>query len=234
MKSLTTALIIIFSIMPTVSVGQQNPSRTKAVPIELTRENEFVVKMMDVIDKSGRKVTHYSEINAFKAKEKQIIFKRANGRLKKVPAGDVRRISFVRLRQGVLTGKSQNLRVIAWNGTIAVFEIGYQDVKIKDGYLWLDGQDFAKYFNDSGTLRSNSSEWSDKFYAFWNRKKTENPKEFAAHFDYQNGKATISRKMASEYCPSCLKTEILSIQMDHETETMRLRCKDFFYDRYME
>ncbi len=234
MKILTVLVIFGLLGMPAVSPAQQSPSQAQDIQIELARENEFVVKMMDVIDQSGKKMTNYIALNAFDARKKQFIFKTAAGKLKKIPARDINRISFIRLRQGVLTGKSQKLRVIAWNGTIANFDLGYPDVRIKDGNLWLDRNDFSKHFKDSGTLRASSSEWSDKFYAFWKRKETESPKEFAAHFDYQNGKATISRKMASEYCPSCLKTEILSIQMDPETETMRLRCKDFFYDRYLE
>lgn len=234
MRALTFILIMMLSIVPMSYSAQKSPSQSKGIPIELARENKFVVKMMDVIDKSGKKVTNYVELNGFDAKEKQFVFKNAKGKLKKVPARDIKKISFIRLRQGVLTGKSQKLRVIAWNGNIAIFELGYQDIRMADGYMWLDQKRFSEHFKESGALRTKSSEWSDKFYGFWQRKKAEDPNAFAEHFEYADGKAAISRKMASEYCKSCLKIEILTILPDPETETMRLRCKDVFYDRYME
>lgn len=234
MKTITTVLLIAFLSVPVTSPAQQSQSPTGDIPIELVKENEFVVKMMDVVNASGKKVTNYTELKAFDSRKKQFTFKTASGKLKSIPAREIKKISFIRLRQGVLTGKSQKLRVIAWNGTIAAIELGYPDVRIRDGYLWLDRKESVKHFKDSGTLRASSSEWSDKFYAFWKRKETENPNAFAAHFEYKNGKASISRKMAAEYCTSCLRIEILSIQVDPETETLRLRCKDFFYDRYVE
>jgi len=208
MIALTIIVIIMLSIVPMSSSAQNSPSQSKGVPIELAKENEFVVKMMDVIDKSGKKITDYAELNGFNATEKQFIFKNAKGKLKKVRARDIKKISFIRLRQGVLTGKSQKLRVIAWNGKIAIFELGYQDIRMADGYMWLDQKRFSKHFKESGLLRTKSSEWSDKFYGFWQRKKAEDPNTFAAHFEYTDGKAAISRKMASEYCKSCLKIEI--------------------------
>ena len=234
MKAFTIIVMMMLLIGPMSSSAQKTPSSSKGIPIELARENKFVVKMMDVIDKSGKKITDYAELNGFNVKEKQFIFKNAKGKLKKVPARNIKKISFIRLRQGVLTGKSQKLRVIAWNGNISIFELGYQDIRMADGYMWLDQTSFSKNFKESGSLRTKSSEWSDKFYGFWQRKKSEDPNAFAEHFEYTDGKAAITRKMASEYCKSCLKIEILTILPDPETETMRFRCKDVFYDRYME
>lgn len=234
MKASPIATLVIFLLMATAAPAQQSSAQPNDIPIELARENDFVVKMMDVIDKSGRKITDFTELNSFDVKEKQFVLKTSKGKLQKMPARDIKKIAYVRLRQGVLTGKSPKLRVIAWNGKIVTFELPYRDVRIVDGYLRLNRDVFSGHFAASDMLRAGSSEWSDKFYSFWKRKEAQAPDEFAANFEFKNGKGAISRKMAAEYCNSCLKIEILTMQLDPKTETIRIRCKNVFYDRYME
>ncbi len=233
MKLSTIAFLVTFLIMPACSPAQQSP-RSSDIPIELVQENEFVVKMMDVFHKSGKKIKGPVELDSFSTKEKVFIFKKSNGKLQKISDKTIKKIVFNRLRQGVLTGKPQSLRVIAWNGKIRNLEMRYSAVKIKNGYLFIGQKELLNHFDDSDTLRAGSYEWSEKLQNFWKRKQAVSPKVFSANFAFEDGYGILSRKMAAAYCRACLKFEILSLKVDPKKKTISIRCKDVFYDKYNE
>ncbi len=189
---------------------------------------------MDVIGTSGKKIPGLVELKSFNAAEKQFAFQNSKGKLQKISDKKIKKIAFVRVRQGVLTGKPASLRVIAWNGTIKNLEIGYGELKVKDGFLWLSQEVIAAHFADSDKLSASSHEWSDKFHQFWKRQETEAPDLYATNFQFENGRGSITRKMAAAYCRSCLKIEILNMQIDPAAEAVRIRCKTVFYDKYNE
>ena len=234
MKTLTIAILLAFICAPIVGSAQQSTPQPGDIQIELAKENQFVVKIMEVISKSGKKKPELSELDSFRNEEKLFIFKDSKGKLKKIPQEDVKKIAFNRVRQGVLTGKPASLRVNAWSGKIKNFELSYRDVKIKDGYLFLDPNEISKHYKESSSLRANSYEWSDKLNKFWARKQKESPEVFASEFAFEDGYGIISRKMAAEYCKACLKIEILKMQTDPEKETLLISSQDVFYDRYYE
>jgi len=230
MKILTLAFLVAVLFTPTYSQSQQSTD----IQIELAKENKFVVKIMDVINNSGKKIPGLIEMDSFSIEKKLFIFRNSKGKLQKISDGEIKKIAFNRLRQGILTGKPASLRVIAWNGEIKNLELGYRDVKINDGYLFLNRNEVSKHFDDSNTLRASSHEWSDKFHNFWKRIEKESPDVFSANFAFEDGRGSISRKMAAEYCKACLKIEILKIQIDPAKETLLIRCKEVFYDRFNE
>jgi hypothetical protein len=234
MKLSTIAFLVAVLFMPTSSPAQQSAPRSNDIPIELVQENEFVVKMMDVFNKSGKKIKGLVGLDSFSMKKKVFIFKKSNGKLQKVSDRSIKKIVFNRLRQGVLTGKPKSLRVMAWNGKIRNFKMNYSAVKIKNGYLFISQNELLNHFDDSDTLRAGSYEWSEKLQNFWKRKRTDSPKVFSANFAFEDGNGIISRKMAAVYCRACLKFEILSLKIDSKKETISIRCKDVFYDKWNE
>ena len=189
---------------------------------------------MDVFDRSGKKMQEFVELESFRNDQKLFIFRNSKGKLQEFSVGEIKEIVFRRLRQGVLTGKPPSLRVIVWNGEEKNFELNYGDVKITDGYLFLDQAVVSKNFGGLNMLKASSSEWSDKLRNFWIKKEKESPEIYAEHFAYEVWSGFMSRQMAAEYCSNCLKIEILNIQPDPEKETLLIRCKDVFYDKYWE
>ncbi len=234
MKTLFFVFLSAVLFMPTCSLAQQSRPRSNDIPIGLVQENEFVVKMIDVFNRSGKKIKGPVELDSFRIEEKVFILKNANGKLQKIADIEINKIVFSRVRQGVLTGKPSSLRVNAWNGNIKNFELHYSAVRISDGYLFISQKELQNHFDDSDTLRTNSYEWSDKLHNFWKKKEAESPKVFSTEFAFKNGHGIISRNMAAAYCRKCLKIEILNLKIDPEKEAILIRCKDVFYDKYNE
>lgn len=234
MKILTIAFLVPLICIPVSGLAQQSATPSNDIKIELTKENEFVVKIIDVINRSGEKIPGLIELDSFSIEDKLFIFKNSKGTLQKISAEVVKEIDFIRLRQGVLTGKSPSLRVITWNGEIKNLELAYPEVVIQNGYLFLNQNKISKHFDGSNPIRSNSHEWSDKFHNFWMKTKKESPEVFSANFTFEDGRSIISRKMAAAYCKVCLKIETLNLKIDPVKETILIRCKDVFYDMYYE
>ena len=231
--SLSVFLVAVF-IMPTGIPAQNAASRPDDISIDLVRENEFVVKMLDVFDTSGKKIKGPVELDSFSNKKKVFVFKTASGKRQKISAPKISKIVISRLRQGVLTGKPSSLRVNAWNGKTRYFELGDAELKIKDGFLYLSRKNFLSRFDETDKLRAAGDEWSEKLHHFWKKKEKESPKVFSAHFDFKNGRGFMSRKMAAAYCRTCLKIEVLNLSIDSKKGTVSIRCKDVFYDKYNE
>lgn len=232
--TLSGVLLVTVIILPTCSLAQNAAPGSNDFPIELARENEFVVKMMDVFDKSGKKIKGPVELDSFSSGKKALVFKTANGKLQKISAEKISKIVFSRLRQGVLTGKPSSLRVNAWNGKTRNFELNYAQVTIKNGILYLSQEEFRNRFDESDKLRAAGDEWSEKLHQFWKKTKKESPNVFSTDFAFKNGHGFMSRKMAAAYCRTCLKTEILQLRINSKKETVSIRCKDVFYDKYKE
>jgi hypothetical protein len=229
MKISALVLIVLFLCAPVNGLSQSND-----IPVELAKENKFVVKVMKVFNKSGNPISGIHDWDSFSSEKKIFVFKTRKGKLRRLPDTEVEKIAFTRVRQGILTGKSPKLRVIAWNGAIKNFDLPYRDVKLKGGYLFLSRNEYEKHFNASDWLRANSQEWSDKLYEYWAKVEKESPEIFSTGFDIQNGRGSMSRKMAEAYCKTCVKIEILNLQINPATESIRLRCKEVFYDRWTE
>jgi hypothetical protein len=234
MKLLTVAVFVSFLCTPVCGSAKVPTPQSDDVKIALAKKNQFVVKFLDVINQSGKKMKELIALESFRNDKKLFIFRNSKGNLQDFSVGDIKEIVFTRLRQGVLTGKPPSLRVVVWNGEEKNFELNYGDVKIKNGYLFLDQEVVSKNFGSLDMLKANSSEWSDKFRNFWTKKEKGSPEIYAKHFTYEVWSGFISRQMAAEYCSNCLKIEILSIQPDPEKETLLIRCQDVFYDRYWE
>jgi len=232
--TLSIVFLVAVLIMPACSLAKQATPRATDIPIELGQENEFVVKMMDVFNNSAKKIKGPVELDSFKVEKKLFIFKKSNGKLQKISAKKISKIVFSRLRQGVLTGKPSSLRVNVWNGKTRNLKVNYGALKIKDGTLYLSQNEFLKHFDDADTLRANSDEWSEKLHNFWKRKEKKSPKVFSTDFAFKNGHGYMSRNMAAAYCRTCLKIEILNLKIDPKTETVLIRCKVVFYDKYNE
>jgi translation initiation factor 2 alpha subunit (eIF-2alpha) len=226
-----SALVLIVFVLGSPVNGA---TQSNDIQVELAKENKFVVKVMKVFNKSGNKISGIKDVESFSIEKKLFVFKSGKGKLRRIPAAEIQKIAFTRVRQGVLTGKSPKLRVIAWNGAIKNFDLAYRDVKVKDGYLFLGRNEYEKHFDASDWLRTNSDEWSDKLYKYWAKVKKKSPEIFSTDFDFQNGRGSMSRKMSAAYCKACVKIEILNIQINPATESIRLRCKEVFYDRWME
>ena len=234
MKLSTIAFLIAVLFMPTGGLAKQLTPRSDDIPFELAQENEFVVKLMDVIDESGKKIKNLVELDSFSFEEKVFVFKNSNGKIQRISDKKIKKIVFSRLRQGVLTGKPESLRVNVWNGKIKKIELNYRAVKIKDGYLFLGQDEVLTHFDGSDTLRADSYEWGEKLSKFWKRKKEESPKVFSSNFAFKDGYGIISRKMAAAYCRACLKIEILNLTIDPKKKTILIHCKDVLYDKYYE
>jgi hypothetical protein len=234
MKITALVSIILLILLPAAGIAQQPDDRPRDVRIELVKENEFVVKVLKAIDTSGKKIPRIVGLDSFNSEEKVFFFKNNKAKIQKIPAEKVKEIAFILLRQGVLTGKPQSLRVIAWNGEMKTFELAYRDVRIKDESLYLSQAVISKHFDDSDMLRTNSREWSDKLYKYWARVENESPKVFAAHFGYKNGRGTMTRKIAADYCKACVNIEILRMQINPADETILIRSREVFYDRWNE
>jgi translation initiation factor 2 alpha subunit (eIF-2alpha) len=234
MKVFAIALIAAVLCTPVYGSAQSATSRPSDIQIELAKENKFVVKVMNVFNKSGNKISGLKNLDSFSSEKKLFVFKTGKGKLRRISDSEIQKIAFARVRQGVLTGKPKSLRVIAWNGAMKNFDLAYRDVKIKDGYLFLDRNEYAKHFDASDVLSSNSNEWSNKFNQYWAKVKRESPEVFSTDFAFQDGRAGMSRKLAAAYCRTCVKIEILNMQIDPAAETIRLRCKEVFYDKWNE
>lgn len=234
MKLSTIAFLIAVLFMPAGGLSNQTTPRSGDIRIELAQENEFVVKLMDVVDKSGKKIKNLVELDSFSDKKKEFVFKNSNGKIKGISDKKIKKIVFSRLRQGVLTGKPESLRVNVWNGKVKKIKLNYRAVKIKDGYLFLGQNEVSAHFHGSDTLRAGSYEWGEKLNRFWKRKKKESPQVFSSNFGFKDGYGTMSRKMAAAYCRACLKIEILSLTIDPKKKTILIHCKDVFYDKYNE
>ena len=229
MKISALVLIVFVLGMPVNGSSQSND-----IQVELAKENKFVVKIMKVFNKSGNKISGIKDLDSFSIEKKSFAFKTDKGKLRRISDTEIQKIAFTRVRQGILTGKSPKLRVIAWNGAIKNFDLAYLDVKVKGGYLILSRNVYEKHFDASDWLRANSQEWSDKLYKYWAKVEKESPEIFSTDFDIQNGRGNMSRKMAAAYCKTCVKIEILNMQINPATETIKLRCKEVFYDRWKE
>jgi len=234
MKLSTIAFLIAVLFMPAGGLAKQSTPRSDDIQIELARENEFVVKLVDVFDKSGKKIKNLVELDSFSDKKKVFVFKNSKGKIQSIPDKKIEKIVFSRLRQGVLTGKPKSLRVNVWNGKIKKIILNYRAVKIKDGYLFLSQDEVLTHFHGSDTLRAGSYEWSEKLSSFWKRKKENSPEVFSSNFGFKDGYGIMSRKMAAAYCQACLKIEILSLTIDPKKQTILIHCKDVFYDKYNE
>ena len=231
---LTGVFLAAVLILPTCSLAGQTTPRADDIPIELKRENEFVVKMLDVFDKTGKKIKGPVELDSFNNEKKIFIFKAANGKLQKISAGKISKVVVSRLRQGVLTGKPSSLRVNAWNGKTKNFSLNINELIIKDGHLYLAKKKIMDHFDDADKLRAAGDEWSEKLHNFWKRMKKESPKVFSSDFAFKNGRGYMSRKMAAAYCLTCLKIEILDLKINSKNDSVSMRCKDVFYDKYNE
>ena len=132
MKILIVAFLAPFICIPGSGAAQQSASPSNDIQLELAMENKFVVKIMDVMNRSGQKIPGLISLDSFSFEDKVFIFKNSKGKFKKISDQTVKEIDFIRLRQGVLTGKSPSLRVIAWNGEIKNLELAYPDVKISE------------------------------------------------------------------------------------------------------
>ena len=216
MKLSTIAFLIAVLFMPAGGLAKQSAPRSDDIQIELAQENEFVVKLMDVFDRSGKKIKSLVELDSFSDKKKVFVFKNPNGKIQGISDKKIKKIVFSRLRQGILTGKPESLRVNVWNGKIKKIKLDYRAVKIKDGYLFLGQDEVSTHFDGSDTLRADGYEWGEKLSSFWKRKKEKSPKVFASNFGFKDGNGIMSRKMAAAYCRNCLKTEILSLTIDPE------------------
>jgi hypothetical protein len=234
MKLSTIVFLTAVMFMPAGGLAKQITPRFDDIQIELAQENEFVVKLIDVIDKSGKKIKNLVELDSFSNKKKVFVFKNSNGKFQRISAEKIKKITFSRLRQGVLTGKPKSLRVNVWNGEIKKIKLNYRAVKIKDGYLFMGQDEVLTHFAGSDTLRANNYEWSEKLSKFWQRKKEKSPKIFSSNFAFKDGYGIISRKMAAAYCQACLKIEILNLTIDPKKKTILIHCKDVFYDKYNE
>lgn len=234
MKLSTIVFLIAVLFMPAGGLAKQFTPRFDDIQIELAQENEFVVKLIDVIDKSGKKIKNLVELDSFSNKEKVFVFKNSNGKFQRISAEKIKKITFSRLRQGILTGKPKSLRVNVWNGKLKKIKLNFRAVKIKNGYFFMGQDEVLAHFDGSDTLRANNYEWSEKLSKFWQRKKEKSPKVFSSNFAFKDGYGIISRKMAAAYCQACLKIEILNLKIDPEKETILIHCKDVFYDKYNE
>jgi len=234
MKVFAFTIILAVLCTPINGSAQSSTPQPNDIQVELAKENKFVVKVMSVFNKSGNSISGIKGLDSFSMEKKLFVFKTGKGKLRRIPDVDIQKISFARVRQGVLTGKSPKLRVIAWNGAIKNFNLPYREVKIKNGYLFLGQNEYDKHFDASDMLSSNSHEWSNKLNQYWAKVKRESPEVFSTEFAYQDGRGSMSRKMAAAYCQTCVKIEILNIQINPAAETIKLRCKEVFYDRWME
>lgn len=234
MKLLSILIIGTGLSVPICSIAQQDMSRPNDIRIALARENEFVVKLMDVYDKSGKKIEGPVALDSFSIEKKRFIFKNANGKLQKISDKEIDKLVFSRLRQGILTGKPSSLRVNVWNGKTRNFVLKYGAVKIENGYLYLSQDEWLDQFNDADKLRAAGNEWSEKLHAYWKKTKENSPELFATDFAFKNGHAAMTRKVAAVYCRTCLKIEILRLKIDPAAETVSVRCKDVFYNKYNE
>ena len=234
MKVFTIAIIAAVLCTPMAGYAQSTKPLPDAAEVELAKENQYVVKALNVFNKSGNKISGIKELDSFSKEKKLFVFKTAKGKFRRISTGEIQKIAFTRVRQGVLTGKSPKLRVIAWNGPIRNFDLAYGEVKIRNGYLFLDRNDYEKLFDAADVFSTNSSEWSSKLSRYWAKIKRESPEVFLANFTYEDGRGGMSRQMAAAYCPACVKIEILNIRLNQTAETISLRCKEVFYDRWMD
>ena len=232
MKVITIAIIAAVLFTPLYGSAQSSKPLSDDIKVELAKENKYVVKVLNVFNKSGNKISGIKDLDSFSEEKKLFVFKTGKGKLRQVSDSEIQKIAFSRVRQGVLTGKSPSLRVIAWNGPIKNFDLTYRDLKIRKGNLYLGRNEYEKHFNDTDVLGTNSSEWSDKLSRYWAKIKQESPDVFSTDFAYQDGRGSMSRKMAAAYCPTCVKIEILNIRLNQAAETISLRCKEVFYDRW--
>ena len=226
-----SALVLIVFVLGSPVNGA---TQSNDIQVELAKENKFVVKIMKVFNKSGNQISGIKDLESFSIEKKIFIFKTTKGKLRKISDVDIQKIAFTRVRQGILTGKSPKLRVTAWNGAIKKFDLAYRDVKVKGGYLYLSRNEYEKHFDASDILSSNSHEWSNKLNQYWAKVKRDSPEIFSTDFTFQAGRASMSRKIAAAYCRTCVKIEVLSMQINPAAETIKLRCKEVFYDRWME
>ena len=125
MKLLTVAIFVSLLCTPVCVSAKKTTPQPGDVKIALSKENQFVVKFMDVIDQSGKKMQELIELESFRNDKKLFIFKNSKGKLQEFSVGEIKDIVFRRLRQGVLTGKPPSLRVIGWNGEEMNFELTY-------------------------------------------------------------------------------------------------------------
>lgn len=234
MKILT--LTFLAAVLCTPGYGPAPPAvpRPVGIRIELAQENEFVVKLMKVIHKSGQKIPGLVELVSFSSAERSFIFRNSIRQLQKIRDEEIKEIDFTVLRQGVLTGKPPSLRVNVWNGADKQIELDYRDLEINEGYLFLSQKEFFKHFDDSDTVRADTGDWSDRLHEYWIRQESEFPETFPTNFAFKDGHGIMSRKMAAAYCRACLKTEILKLQIDPVGKIVRIRCKAVFYDKYHE
>jgi len=230
-----TIVFLLSSLWTSIcSSAQQAAPETKDIPIRLIQKDKFVVRSMEVMDKAGKEISGLMTLDSFKRDGKLFIFQDSQGNMHKISDRNIKEILFQRIRQGILTGKPRNYRVGAMNGELKGIELAYSDVKIANGVLFLGRKEVSKYFNDRDKVTADDRVYSDKFYTYITRKENEFPERYLKDFAFNEGYWEISRKMASEYCKSCLKIEILSIQPDPEKETLRIRCKEVLYDMYYE
>jgi hypothetical protein len=234
MKLLTILFLVSLLCAPTCSSAQQSTPKSKDIQIGLTQKDKFVVRLMKVINKSGKEIPGLMKLDSFRPDAKLFIFKNSQGNMQKISDKDINEIVFQRVRQGILTGKPRNYRVSAMNGKPKPIELTYSDVKIKDGVLFLSQKKVSEYFNDRDKYTSDDFMYSNKFHTYITRKEQKFPELYSKDFAFNDGYWEISRKTASEYCRACLKIEILNMQPDPKRETLRMRCKEILYDTYYE
>ena len=158
MKVFAFTIILAVLCTPMNGSAQSSTPQPNDIQVELAKENKFVVKIMSVFNKSGNNISGIKGLDSFSMEKKLFVFKTGKGKLRRIPAADIQKIAFSRVRQGVLTGKSPKLRVIAWNGAIKNFDLAYPDIKIKGGYLLLSRNEYEKHFDAPDWLRTNSDE----------------------------------------------------------------------------
>jgi hypothetical protein len=234
MKTTALAFMVLLILLPAAGIAGQSDDGSRHVRIELVKENEFVVKVMKAIDASGKKIPQLAGLDTFNIEEKAFIFKNSKSKIQKIPADKVGEVAIILLRQGVLTGKPQSYRVIAWNGEMRTFAVAFRDFRIKNGALFLKQDMLSKHFNDTDMLRTNSQEWSDRLYIFWAKVEKDSPEVFAANFAFKDGRGAMTRKIAEDYCRTCVSLEVLGMQVNTANETVMIRCKYVFYDRWDE
>ncbi len=91
MKKMAYVVIVAVLCTPIFSSAQSSTPRSDDIQVELAKENKFVVKVLNVFNNSGNKISGIREVVSFSNEKKIFVFKTAKGKTRRISDAEIQK-----------------------------------------------------------------------------------------------------------------------------------------------